>query len=242
MKKKQIILIIAILLLTNCKTENETNNILTPSYMFEVFEQNYNCSKTDLIDINIDGDNVYYDYTGNLNLCGFSEGNSDNVFCVGCESHYANIRFPSDNYNSYFNNLPINLGMTWSFSNSGSVINKINFKGLDVFISGPNELVKNLKIGKYKIPNDITKKGIKLSFRWEVKTVDFETGYTLDIDKNQPYEISINCIDKSDPDVVRLSGYFEGVFIGKDVFNNGSNNIIYQIPVSGFFSYLITLK
>lgn len=242
--KKTYLQSFLIVFLMSCTTQEDTINQeenTIPTYMFEVFDENSNCSEIDFLNLKINEVEVSYRYTDSHLLCEFYEGNFNNSFCLNCDSHSARLTMPMQRYDTYFENLPIHTGMIWNFSEEEYVVNEINIKGLSIGISAPTRLVDELKTGKFRIPNDFTEKGIKLYFHWEIKTESYEFGYTLDMDKNQPYEIKINCIDRLNSNEVRLSGSFDGIFVGTNSFQNGGNNVIYQTPISGAFSYRITL-
>ncbi|MDP5099739.1 MAG: DUF2147 domain-containing protein, partial [Nonlabens sp.] len=177
-------------------------------------------------------------------LCSFVQGNSGGFNCENCERHYASFSMPMASYDSYFPSIPIQTGMEWRSLNEQIQVTEINMKGLKVSINLPENLTENIDIGSYYLSENPDNKVIDLWFQWEIIHDDannyYETGYVLNIDKNKPYNIDINCIDRTNQDKIRLSGSFSATFVGKE-FSSNSNEIIYEIPISGNFSYNITL-
>ena len=196
---KKILLFSIFILVISCSDEEK--NLSVPDYMKEVFDANLNCSENDFLDLNINDQNLNYEYTTNsgLVLCSFAQGNSGGINCQNCEGHFASLSMPMDSYDSYFQGIPIQPGMEWEIQNEQIPITEINMTGLNVRINVPENLTENIEIGSYYLSENASEKGVNLFFNWEIvfdgTNNYYGTGYNLNIDKNKPYNININCIE-----------------------------------------------
>ena len=141
---KKILLFSIFILVISCSDEEK--NLSVPDYMKEVFDANLNCSENDFLDLNINDQNLNYEYTTNsgLVLCSFAQGNSGGINCQNCEGHFASLSMPMDSYDSYFQGIPIQPGMEWEIQNEQIPITEINMTGLNVRINVPENLTENI--------------------------------------------------------------------------------------------------
>jgi hypothetical protein len=63
---KKILLFSIFILVISCSDEEK--NLSVPDYMKEVFDANLNCSENDFLDLNINDQNLNYEYTTNSGL------------------------------------------------------------------------------------------------------------------------------------------------------------------------------
>ncbi len=249
MKSISIFPLFLFILLNSCTSDNSEvlvdaiepeQTIDRNTYMLESYGQNANCME-DYMYLDIDGQIIEYYYNdpnGGIQLCNFNEGNVSGAICDNCEGHSASLPLPVSYY-SYFPGLPVEVGGDYPFLNGIEPITDININGLNISFLIPGILTDNLAIGNYRVNNDSQDPGARILINWSLHFAGGSTGFTLYIDTSRPHKIDLECIDRSNPDYIQLTGNFEGIFTGQDL--NNPTQIGYEIPISGKFSYKITL-
>jgi len=221
--------------------EEDTDQSVDPNiYMFEVNGQNTNCME-DYINLDIDGQTIEYYYNnpnGGVQLCTFSEGNVSGIMCETCEGHFASLPMPIS-YRNYFPGLPIEVGGEFPIYNGTETITEIFMDGFQIMFLIPGVLTDNLFTGSYHVFDEYEDPGVSLYINWAVDFDSGSGGYTIYIDTTRPYEVVLECIDRSNPDYIQLTGNFEGIFVGHDLLD--PTQIGYEVPISGRFSYKIAL-
>lgn len=240
----KINLSLILLLIMSCSKNDSTINIQPESqrYLIEEYSENYDCIERDYLKLNIAGQTIEYNYNTvgqSVGLCNFSSGNIQGI-CNNCEGNSARLPMPID-YNEYFPDLPVQIGSTYFYDDSP--VTDLNIKGLNIIIIVPDQLKEQTYPGRYKYAESVGYDlGMSIKLIWEVKMSNGETesGYVLTLATDEYFKLELTCVDKSNPDFIRVSGNFEGIFEGQS-FSNLPGEAVYEIPVSGRFSYPIAL-
>lgn len=183
-------------------------------------------------------------------------------FTVG-QVTYANTNVSYDNYTDQsFPNFDVNHGIFYldtnkfyemfpSFPavNSTLVLNDANYTIKETHAKWqitsnlPKSYLNNLKTGSYVLNNDDYAKhtlGFNINLAvvcslYEDANNSFCALYKIDLKK--AYHFKINCVDKSDPANVKISGQFEGTFV-PNIYGDDNSNLAESKFIKGNFSYI----
>ena len=245
---KKILFLVAVIVASSCSKDEELV-YRVPGFMTKVYTESTNCNSTDFLTLYIDDETFNYDFSGTPGvdgighlLCPNKVGNTTS-FSQNMEGHYASFGFPGGKPN--FVGLPVQVGGSW-ITNSGEVVpvEEVNLKAFQMTVIVPKPIENQFKVGAYRNITDETKYGFKIGFHFEVfaETAQgrIEGGYEVYLVPNKHGVVKITCVDKSIPGEIRLSGSFNGEFVGTDFFVL-DGQIRYRKQMSGEFSYRIYL-
>jgi hypothetical protein len=245
---KKILFLVAVIVASSCSKDEELVYSV-PGYMTKVYTESTNCSQADFLTLHIDNETFNYDFSGAPGVDGIGHlmclskvGNTPS-YSQNMEGHFTSFGFPGGKPN--FVGLPVQEGISWT-TNSGEVVpvEEVNLKELGVIVIVPKPFDDQFEIGGYRNITDETKYGFKIRFHFEVfaETAQgrIEGGYEVYLDPNKHGVIKITCVDKSIPGEIRLSGSFNGEFVGTEFFVL-DGPILYRKQMSGEFSYRIYL-
>lgn len=206
----------------------------------EVYSENTNCVSRDFIKIDAGAAIMEFNYgdPGCPGICYFGEGNYSGEFTDGAEGHAAHLPL-KNNWRSTFTDFPFQEGGTITLPEGDKIIDNLWAEGLDILLIIPERLTANLVPGDYKfVDNHQEDLGIQVYLSWGLEYDNTGRGFSLVLDKTQPHFYEFTCVDRSNPDFVRLTGSLNGTFQGRSF--DGSNDIIYERTISIDFAYQIT--
>ncbi len=233
---KKLLYLPLLILIVNCSRFGQDPAEIVeplPSYMKEVFAENKDCIPQPSFYLNV-GEKTYYDPINSY------DNYTDQSF-VNFDGNHSIFYINDDGFYDLFPNFPA--------KNSSVIVNDENysineiFPRLQVTSNLPKSYVNNLKIGSYVLNNDDDIKntlgfkvtlGVNCSLN-ENPNYSFCASYNVDLSK--PYQFKINCIDKSDPSNVKISGQFEGTF-APNFYGDNNTNLAESKFIKGNFSYI----
>lgn len=182
-----------------------------PPYMKEVFSGNKDCRAENVIELQV-GQTFYSKINPVREI--YTDQSDPNF-----DSNFSVYSIEKENFYELFPNfIPIN---------STVLINSEQFtiKDIDAHVQILSHLPKgylnNLKTGSYFLNNDPLNK--TLGFKAEIlarcslkESTSYSYCITYTMDLNKPYHFTIDCIDKTDPANVKISGKFDGTFTSNE--------------------------
>ena len=233
---KKLLYLPLLILIVNCSRFGQDPAEIVeplPSYMKEVFAENKDCIPQPSFYLNV-GEKTYYDPINSY------DNYTDQSF-VNFDGNHSIFYINDDGFYDLFPNFPA--------KNSSVIVNNENYSineiypRLQVTSNLPKSYLNNLKIGSYVLNNDDYTKHT-LGFKVELAvncSLNENPNYSYcafyKIDLKKPHQLKIDCIDKSDPANVKVSGTFEGTFIS-NLSEDPNVNMAESKFIKGNFSYI----